>query len=187
MADEPDLVDVLEADHDELRDLVNTLTTPDGDDQDRLEVTIAELSRHLVVEEDYLYPAVREVVPDGVPLANEALAASAKTERLAQHIERTSKIDTDRLGLLRSLTDAIHRHIETTERDLFPRLRQHCPPGQLRFLAGQAMMAKRTAPTRPHPHDPRTPPLNQIVTPGIGLVDRVRDAMTGRPTKPEQL
>lgn len=187
MADEPDLVDVLVADHDELRALVGTLTTPGGDDQDRLTVAIAELSRHLVVEEDYLYPAVREVVPDGAPLANEALAASAETERLAQHIERTSKTDTDRAGLLRSLTDAVHRHIETTERDLFPRLRQHCPPAQLRFLAGQAMMAKRTAPTRPHPHDPRTPPLNQIVTPGIGLVDRVRDALSGRPTKPEQL
>jgi hypothetical protein len=187
MADEPDLVDVLVADHDELRTLVSALAAPGGDDQNRLTVTIAELSRHLVVEEDYLYPAVREVVPDGVPLANEALAASAETERLAQHIERTSQTDTDRTGLVRSLTDAVHRHIETTERALFPRLRQHCPPAQLRFLAGQVMMAKRTAPTRPHPHDPRTPPWNQIVTPGIGLVDRVRDALSGRPTKPEQL
>jgi hemerythrin-like domain-containing protein len=187
MADEPDLVDVLVADHDELRTLVADLAASGGDDQDRLTVTIAELSRHLVVEEDYLYPAVREVVPDGVPLANDALAASAETERLAQHIERTSSTDTDRAGLVRSLTDAVHRHIETTERTLFPPLRQHCPPAQLRHLAGQAMMAKRTAPTRPHPHDPRTPPLNQIVTPGIGLVDRVRDALSGRPTKPGQL
>jgi Hemerythrin HHE cation binding domain. len=187
MADEPDLVDVLVADHDELRTLVAGLAAPDADNQDRLTVTIAELSRHLVVEEDYLYPAVREVVPDGVPLANEALAASAETERLAQHIERTSRTDTDHAGLVRSLSEAVHRHIEMTERALFPPLRQHCPPAQLRFLAGQAMMAKRTAPTRPHPHDPRTPPLNQIVTPGIGLVDRVRDALTGRPTKPDQL
>lgn len=187
MADEPDVVDVLVSDHDELQTLVSTVAAapPDTADEDRLAVTIAELARHLVVEEDYLYPTVREITPDGAPLAEDALAGNATVERLAKRIEEASP--EERGALLHSLSETVRQHIQMTEQVLFPRLRQHCPPGQLRFLAGQVMMAKRTAPTRPHPHDPRRAPWSQIVTPGIGLVDRIRDAMTGRPTKPEQL
>lgn len=189
MADEPDLVDVLMADHDELRTLLDTTSAePDiADDDNRLAVAIAELVRHLVVEEDYLYPAVREVIPDGGPLADEALAQSARTERWAKQIEELTIDDVDRTVLFRHLRDSVLDHMRMTEAEVFPQLRQYCPPNQLRFLAGQVEMAKRTAPTRPHPHAPRTPPWNQILTPGIGLVDRVRDAMTGRPNRPEQL
>ena len=188
MADEPDLVDVLVADHDELRVLLDTTTpTPSPDDQNHLAVTIAELVRHLVVEEDYLYPAVREVVPNGGPLAAEALAESAKAERWAKQIEELTVDEVELAVLFRHFADSVMRHVRMTEAELFPRLRQHGTPSQLRMLAGQVEMAKRTAPTRPHPHAPRTPPWNQILTPGIGLVDRVRDAMTGRPNRPEQL
>jgi hypothetical protein len=36
------------------------------------------------------------------------------------------------------------------------------------------------APTRPHPFAPDKPPMNKILTAGAGLVDRMRDALTGR-------
>ena len=39
---------------------------------------------------------------------------------------------------------------------------------------------KAIAPTRPHPSAPDTPPLNKILAPGAGLVDRIRDKITGR-------
>jgi hypothetical protein len=41
-------------------------------------------------------------------------------------------------------------------------------------------MAKKMAPTRPHPAAPDTPPANKLLAPGAGLVDRLRDALTGR-------
>lgn len=186
MADEADVVDVLVADHDELQSLLDELTAG-ADDDERVAVTVAEFVRHAVVEEDYLYPAVRELVPDSYPLAKEAMAHSEAAERLAKTIEGSLPGDAERAVLLRNFHDSVARHVRITEALLFPQLRQHCPPGQLRQLAGQVEMAKRTAPTRPHPHAPRTPPWNQLLTPGIGLVDRVRDAMTGRPTKPDQL
>lgn len=186
MAEDPDLVDVLVADHNELQTLLDAIAGG-RDDDDRVAVTVAEFVRHAVVEEDYLYPTVREVVPDGDPLAKEALGHSVTAELLAKRIEGSLPGDADRAVLLRNFHDSVVRHVRTTEALLFPQLRQHVTPAQLRLLAGQVELAKRTAPTRPHPHAPRTPPWNQILTPGIGLVDRVRDAMTGRPNKPEQL
>lgn len=41
-------------------------------------------------------------------------------------------------------------------------------------------MAKKMAPTRPHPSAPDTPPGNKLLGPGVGLVDRARDLLTGR-------
>jgi hypothetical protein len=188
MADEPDLVDVLVADHAELRTLLDSIAiSPGADDDDHIAVTVAEFVRHVVVEEDYLYPTVRVTVPDVNPLVTEALEQSAAGERLAKRIEATLPGDAERAVLFRNFSDIINRHVRMTETVLFPQLRQNCTPGQLRHLAGEAELAKSTAPTRPHPNAPRTPPWNQILTPGIGLVDRVRDVMTGRPNRPEQL
>jgi hypothetical protein len=48
-------------------------------------------------------------------------------------------------------------------------------------------MAKTTAPTRPHPAAPDTPPWNTVLAPGAGLVDRIRDAVSRRPTRPQDL
>lgn len=42
--------------------------------------------------------------------------------------------------------------------------------------------AKKLAPTRPHPSAPDHAPLNKLLGPGAGLVDRMREAMSGRPT-----
>jgi hypothetical protein len=41
---------------------------------------------------------------------------------------------------------------------------------------------KKMAPTRPHPSAPDKPPANKILGPGAGLVDRLRDTLTGRST-----
>lgn len=41
-------------------------------------------------------------------------------------------------------------------------------------------MGKRVAPTRPHPNAPHLELFHKSVGPGIGMVDRLRDKLTGR-------
>ena len=43
--------------------------------------------------------------------------------------------------------------------------------------------AKKLAPTRPHPGAPNSEVFHKLVGPGVGLVDRLRDKLTGRATK----
>ena len=49
-------------------------------------------------------------------------------------------------------------------------------------LAAKVETAKKLAPTRPHPSAPNNPVFHKLVGPGVGLVDRVRDKLTGRST-----
>jgi len=64
--------------------------------------------------------------------------------------------------------------------DLLPKLREACRPDQLSELSDKFRRSKKMAPTRPHPSAPDHPPANKILDAGAGLVDRLRDALTGR-------
>ena len=50
-------------------------------------------------------------------------------------------------------------------------------------LGNRWVIAEEAAPTRPHPGTPATPPWNRIVEPAVGVVDKLRDAVTGRRTQ----
>lgn len=43
-------------------------------------------------------------------------------------------------------------------------------------------MAEKVAPTRPHPGVPNSEMFHRVVGPGVGMVDPLRDAPSGRMT-----
>ena len=47
----------------------------------------------------------------------------------------------------------------------------------------QVETAKKIAPTRPHPGAPNNEVFHKLVGPGVGLMDRVRDKLTGGKTR----
>jgi hypothetical protein len=178
-----DLIEVLVADHRRVETLFAELETEQSDPDHRrdvVDVIVAELVRHAVVEELYLYPAVRDLLPDGDQLADHELRQRADAQRTMDTLDLdAATADTT----LAAVIAAARAHIAEQERDLLPRLRQTCPADRLDDLGRRAEAAKRIAPTRPHPNTP----VNKLVTPGAGLVDRVRDAMSNRPTQVDDL
>jgi hypothetical protein len=127
------------------------------------DVLTATLSRHLSAEEQYLYPVVRAVVPGGTALADAESTA------------------------LRTGARAVPEHVDRCERLIFPPLRAALDETARIRLGNRAVIAGEAAPTRPHPWTPRTPPWNKLVDPLVGVLDKVRDALTGRPTRPTEL
>ena len=49
-------------------------------------------------------------------------------------------------------------------------------------MATKVDAAKKVAPTRPHPAAPNNQLFHKLVGPGVGMVDRLRDALTKRST-----
>jgi hypothetical protein len=49
-------------------------------------------------------------------------------------------------------------------------------------LADKVQTAKQAAPTRPHPSSPNSELFHKSVGPGVGMLDRLRDKLTGRST-----
>jgi hypothetical protein len=61
-------------------------------------------------------------------------------------------------------------------------LRQNIPREKLVEMGRDVEKAKKLAPTRPHPSAPHSELFHKIVGPGVGMVDRLMDRLTGRHT-----
>ncbi|CAL9604893.1 hypothetical protein SUDANB6_05527 [Streptomyces sp. enrichment culture] len=177
------VIDELTTDHREVEELFERIEAlPSGHKDRKLyadQVTM-ELVRHSVAEEAYLYPAVRQHVADGDALADKELEDHARAEQIMKDLEGCAADDADFDRLVDMLMSEIREHITDEEGNLFPRLRAACPMEALDELGDKVRQAKKTAPTRPHPAAPDKPPMNKLLAPGAGMVDRVRDALTGR-------
>jgi hemerythrin-like domain-containing protein len=166
------VLDVLAERHRELLALAERATTGR-----EIDVLVAELSRHLSVEEQYLYPAVRRTVPDGDRLADRELAED--------HELLTMLGDFDlELGdfALEAVRAALRRHVEADSSELFPLLAQMVPVEDLIRIGNRVELAEEAAPTRPHPGTPSRPPWNKIVDPMVAMIDKARDVTSRRTT-----
>lgn len=180
-----DVTTILADDHRQVELAFQELETRVGSPEHRRALAdhvIAELVRHSVAEEQYLYPAARKALPDGDNLADHELSEHAEAERTMKELDGLDPSDPQFDQQLGKLMNEIRHHVKDEEEDLFPRLRAACSVDELEDLGEKIVKAKQMAPTRPHPAAPDKPPMNKILGPGAALVDRMRDALTGRHT-----
>lgn len=185
-----DMIDILIDDHREADELFAELESGRGSVEHRRDLAdtvTAELVRHSVAEEEYLYPAARRALSDGQQVAEHEISEHAEAERTMKELEGVAADDPRFDELCRKLAAEIRHHVEEEENDLFPRLREACAEQELAELGKAVEAAKSLAPTRPHPQAPDRPPWNKLLAPGAGFVDRVRDALSGRATSREDL
>ncbi|MFI1508905.1 hemerythrin domain-containing protein [Streptomyces sp. NPDC020597] len=177
------VIQELTADHREVDELFAQIEAlPEGDPRrrelaDRLTM---ELIRHSVAEEEHLYPTVRRYVDGGDDLADKELADHAEVENMLKELEECRPGDGRFDALLLRLKNSVTAHVRDEETRLFPMLADVCSADALEGLGEKVRSAKRHAPTRPHPSAPDTPPANKLLAPGAGMVDRLRDMLTGR-------
>ncbi|MDQ0955515.1 hemerythrin superfamily protein [Streptomyces phaeochromogenes] len=178
-----DVIAELTTDHHEVEELFGRIDAlPPGAKQRQVyaEQAVIELVRHSVAEEMYLYPAVRQVLPDGDTIADKEIEDHAEAERTMKDLEDVDADEPEFDRLIAKLMTEIRSHIRDEEDNLFPKLRSVASEDELMKLGDEIRQAKKTAPTRPHPSAPDTPPANKLLAPGAGMVDRLRDALTGR-------
>jgi hemerythrin superfamily protein len=183
-ASSPDVVDILTTDHREMLDLLGQLEgTADADRRkDLADTVIAEVMRHAVAEEMYVYPAVEEHVPDGAEAVAHDKQEHDEIVDLMKQLEDVDASDTRFMELVRQLASQLSHHASDEESDQFPVLRAHIPRDTLIELGAKVEKAKKLAPTRPHPHAPHSELFHKTVGPGVGMVDRLRDKLSGRTT-----
>ncbi|MEE6259897.1 hemerythrin domain-containing protein [Plantactinospora sonchi] len=183
------MVELLAQEHDQIVALCAELTddTPTERRSQVAEVLTATVARHLSGEEQYLYPTVRSVLPDGGTVADRELEADTALLRTLQELSGVTPADARFDELADELAHGLRRHAETARTAIFPALRASASETDLIRLGNRVEIAEEAAPTRPHPGTPATPPWNKVVEPALGVVDKVRDAVSGRPTYVEDL
>jgi hemerythrin superfamily protein len=176
-----DVVDILTTDHHEVLDLVDQIPGADpAQRRDMADMVIAELMRHSVAEEMFVYPAMREHLPGGDAAVQDDIDEHQQLVEVMKELEGVDAADPRFLAALGRLEQVLRHHVADEENDQFPRLRAHLTRDQLVEMGTKVAAAKKAAPTRPHPSAPHSALFHKTLGPGVGLVDRLRDALTGR-------
>ena len=186
MAEQRDVIEILEHDHREVEEMFGELETLKGASTDEAQtrrkeltedVTI-ELVRHSVAEEVLVYPRVEDKVS-----AEEAEHAREEHAEAEETLQRLEKLDADSPDFddeLATLMKEIRHHIEDEEEQMFAHMRQVLDADELRTLGASVEAFKKVAPTRPHPNVPNEALPRMAAGPGASLFDRMRDLATGR-------
>jgi hemerythrin superfamily protein len=185
MTDTPvdhDVVDMLTTDHHEVLDLLQQIKiTIDAEERrDLADTVISELVRHSVAEEMYVYPAMKKYLPDGDEAVDHDVEEHKELEQTMKKLESVEAQSPEFAQLLGELEDILRDHVSDEETEQFPQLRAQVPREELIEMGKKVENAKKLAPTRPHPLAPNNEVFHKLVGPGVGLVDRLRDKLSGR-------
>jgi hypothetical protein len=173
-----DAVDVLLAQHEQIRELFGQVTAADGARRRELFADLVRLlAVHEAAEEELVHPIARKggVVPELVVQARLDEERQAKRD-LAELYDLGTDHPHFAAGLER-LRSLVLEHAQREEREEFPAMRLGVPPGQLVELAGRVRWAEKLAPTRPHPHAPTSMAGSRLTGPPMAVFDRIRDAI----------
>lgn len=185
-----DVFEVLEADHADVKGMLTVLAESPGhavqDDvlqtarQDVVDYLVMDSSRHEAAEEQYFWPTVRERVPNGNELADKAISQETKAKEILAKLDKASSRDKEFDDLIVEFIPAARQHIAFEENRVWPSLRESLSPAESEELGEKIQRAKQKGPTRPHPHTPPSPGILKTAGPAVALIDRLRDAISGR-------
>ena len=182
---QPDAIAVLKADHRRVSDLFDDFEQLG----DRAHTTrrrtvgkiIEELSRHAAIEENVLYPAVRDRLASrdqAGAMVLEALEEHHVVKVLLQELERMEPTAERYVAKVTVLREIVDHHVDEEESELFANVREVFSRSELRDLGARLEAARQSAPMRPHPSAPDEPPASTVATVLTAPLDAAADLTT---------
>lgn len=185
-----DVFEVLSTDHADVKGMLTVLQESLGHDQasnavqaarqDVADYLVMDSSRHEAAEEQYFWPTVRDRVSDGPSLADKAISQEQRAKEILARLDKCSSRDEEFDRLLAEYIPAARQHIAFEETRVWPSLRQVLSPAEAQDLGEKIQAAEDKGPTRPHPHTPPSPGMLKTTGPAVAVIDRLRDAISGR-------
>jgi hypothetical protein len=173
-----DVVDVLLAQHERIKELFGQVTAASGTEKRELfEDLVRLLAVHEAAEEELVHPLSRKDEAAGNAVVTARLDEEQHAKRDLADLYNLGTGDANFDAQLAHLQEEVLAHAEHEQREEFPALRRAVSADRLVRLAGMVQAAEKMAPTRPHPHSPSSATGNLIVGPPTAVFDRIRDAI----------
>jgi hemerythrin superfamily protein len=148
---------------------------------------VRELAVHALIEEQVFYPAVRTRAEKLNDMVLEALEEHHVAKWTLKELENLPP-EAERFDAkVKVLMENIRTHVAEEENDLFPLVRKAFTPRELKDMAEALTLARKAAPTRPHPRAPDTPPGNLVAGAMAAVLDLGKDAVRAARRKAEGL
>ncbi|MFW5471424.1 hemerythrin domain-containing protein [Knoellia sp. CPCC 206435] len=147
-----DAIVMLKADHKEVRALFREFqksSTTDARKGKLVEQIIEQLTVHTYIENEVMYPRVRELLPDLEDDVLESYEEHHVADVLVMELAGMSPEDERFEAKTTVLIENVTHHIEEEEQDWFPKVREGLSRTQLRDIGAELAEAKERAPRRP--------------------------------------
>lgn len=155
MTTSPSVVAVLSDEHLQLAKLTSELAESSGPLDDLAETVASIVSRHLSAEQRYLYPAIRQVLPDGNRLAEEELTRHDQILRQVKQLCAEPSHTVRFRELAEQLRSAMTRHAKCAATEIYPRLIELSSREELAALGGHVAGAVNRLPHNNFGHKSR--------------------------------
>ncbi|HUB42584.1 MAG TPA: hemerythrin domain-containing protein [Streptosporangiaceae bacterium] len=186
-----DVFEVLGGDHAAVKRMLDALESSPDNSSGATEAVVAARkavaerliigsSAHETAEEQYFWPTVRQLMPSGNDLADEAIEQESEAKNMLYELGKLGGGRHEFDALVDTLIPACRAHIEFEESRVWPGLRKVLSQGESQELGKKIAQAKQHGPTRPHPLTPPTPAVLATLGPAVAVVDKLRDAVAGR-------
>ena len=140
----PDVIKLLEADHREVEDLFAKAESTSGAAKQQVVMKIAaELTLHAEVEEQIVYPAMREAGLES--LVDEAEEEHSMIKELVAQLEAMDAAIEGVDSVLAELKANVEHHVQEEESEGFRRFREAVGQAELQALATRVEEAKQAA------------------------------------------
>jgi hemerythrin-like domain-containing protein len=186
-----DVFDVLGGDHAVVKRMLGALELSPDNSTGATEAVVAarkaaaeqlivDCAAHEAAEEQYFWPIVRERLPSGNDLADQAVEQEAQAKQILNELHKLGGPKHEFDALIDTFIPACRAHIEFEETRAWPGLRKALSPDESQELGKKITKVKEHGPTRAHPRIPPTPAVLATLGPAVAAVDRLRDAVVGR-------
>jgi hemerythrin superfamily protein len=165
-------------DHVELDRLLHAIDASSGRGRQELLTQLCRLVfPHAFAEESVLWPAVRRILPDGEHLTVTIEREHQQINELFTQLETCDPDDAQHHQLWARIVELLREDVRDEEDELLPKLQAAQSRRQLIVLGLAWELARRIAPTRPHPVVARRPPGNVLAALPLTITDRLRDRL----------
>lgn len=168
-----------QADHDRFWELCNFLTGGSGRGEgsarqrrSAAQELVALESQHEVAEELVIWPAVREMLPDGPGMVAVASAQERQAKRALNELRHLGPGSQDFAECLHTLAGMARAHMSYEQNQVWPALAGCLSAEQAAAMLDRWQKQRSMAPVRPHPHVPMRPLLLGRIGPLAAAGDR---------------
>ena len=148
-----DAIVLLKEDHKQVRKVFRDFQSAGEDATERkgrlVEQMIELLTQHTYIENEVMYPRVRELLPDLEDDVLESYEEHHVADVLVMELSMMKPDDERFTAKTTVLIENVRHHIEEEEQEWFPKVREGLGRKTLQELGAEMLEAKKKAPTRP--------------------------------------
>ena len=118
-----DIVQILQTQHDQVRDLLSTIDRASGSERARrFQELVQQLKAHEAAEESVVYPVLRTLGSEAAAIADRRVAEEQEAAQVIVELEKMDPASTEFTEGFSKFRGAVEKHASSEESEVFPLL-----------------------------------------------------------------